>query len=100
MSDFIQSRGLIGFIRGTVKAPALDAIDGGGNQDYYYNNSNYVLWKRSDNLVRGWILATLAQDTRLSVLRLETAEAVWNELRKMFDLTMNLYGYGKYALFL
>ncbi|KAI8571543.1 hypothetical protein RHMOL_Rhmol01G0127800 [Rhododendron molle] len=97
MSDFIQSRGLIGFIRGTVKAPALDAIDGGGesggNQDYYYNNSNYELWKRSDNFVRGWILATLAQDTRLSVLRFKTAEAVWNELRKMFDLTMNLYGY-------
>ncbi|KAF7152073.1 hypothetical protein RHSIM_Rhsim01G0121800 [Rhododendron simsii] len=97
MSDFIQSRGLIGFIDGTVQAPALDAIDGGGvsggNQDYYYKNSNHVLWKRSDNLVRGWILATLAQDTRLSVLRFETAEDVWNELRKMFDLTMNLYGY-------
>ncbi|KAE9465396.1 hypothetical protein C3L33_02695, partial [Rhododendron williamsianum] len=57
MEDFIKKRGLIGFIDGTTK----EEID---NQDYY------KAWKRSDNLVQGWILATLTQDIRLVMLGL------------------------------
>ncbi|KAE9450249.1 hypothetical protein C3L33_17843, partial [Rhododendron williamsianum] len=70
MEDFIERRGLIGFIRG----PAKEEID---NQD--------MAWQRSDNLVQGWILATLVDDVRLRVLGRKTAHEMWTRLTKIFE---------------
>ncbi|KAF7148624.1 hypothetical protein RHSIM_Rhsim03G0047800 [Rhododendron simsii] len=78
MRDFIGSQGLIGFIDGTAAANK-------SNQD------NYMAWKRSDNLVRRWILETLSQDTRLRVLSSETAKDLWTELEGIFDATRSLF---------
>ncbi|XP_058204963.1 uncharacterized protein LOC131318928 isoform X2 [Rhododendron vialii] len=80
MEDFIEKRGLIGFIDGTEE----EEID---NQDYYKAR------KRSDNLVQGWILATLTEDIRLDMLGLETARKLWTNLEKMFVPTSSLWQY-------
>ncbi|XP_058204960.1 uncharacterized protein LOC131318927 isoform X3 [Rhododendron vialii] len=82
MEDFIEKRGLIGFIHDTAKEDIA-------NQDYY------KAWKRSDNLVRGWLLATLTQDIRLSALGWETAKELWTQLEKMFDPTSSLWQYDE-----
>ncbi|KAF7148974.1 hypothetical protein RHSIM_Rhsim03G0102900 [Rhododendron simsii] len=82
MEGFIKKRGLIGFIDGTAK----EEID---NQDYY------KAWKRSDNLVQGWILATLTQDICLVMLGWETAKELWTQLEKMFDPTSSLWQYDE-----
>ncbi|KAF7147325.1 hypothetical protein RHSIM_Rhsim03G0047400 [Rhododendron simsii] len=78
MRDFIGSQGLIGFIDGTAAAKE-------SNQD------DYMAWKRSDNLVRRWILETLCKDTRLRVLSSETAKDLWTELERKFDATRPLF---------
>lgn len=72
MLGFIEKQGLSGFIDGTAKVEI-------GNQDYN-------AWKKSDNLVQGWILATLAEDTRLQMLKEKTAKDMWTILEQMFDL--------------
>ncbi|XP_058208071.1 uncharacterized protein LOC131321072 [Rhododendron vialii] len=77
MRDFIRVRGLIGFIEGTAVAA------GESNRDEAWNGSN--------NLVRGWILATLSEDIRPRVLRYETAKDLWTELEKIFDATRSLW---------
>ncbi|KAI8563474.1 hypothetical protein RHMOL_Rhmol03G0113300 [Rhododendron molle] len=82
MEDFIKKRGLIGFIDGTAKEEIA-------NQDYY------KAWKRSDNLVQGWILATLTEDIRLVILGMETAKKLWTELEKGFDPTSSLWQYDE-----
>ncbi|KAE9465756.1 hypothetical protein C3L33_02336, partial [Rhododendron williamsianum] len=83
MLDFIRMRGLIGFIEGTTAA-------GGSNRD------DYTAWKRSDNLVRGWILATLREDIRprVFVLPSETAKDLWTGLETIFDPTRSTWQLG------
>ncbi|KAH7853287.1 hypothetical protein Vadar_000936 [Vaccinium darrowii] len=74
MLGFIKRQGLIGFIDGTAQEEI-------GNQDYY------KAWKRSDNLVQGWILATLSEDIRLEMSDEITAKEMWEELEENFDRT-------------
>ncbi|KAF7146893.1 hypothetical protein RHSIM_Rhsim03G0048500 [Rhododendron simsii] len=78
-TEFVAlDQGLIGFIDGTATAKK-------SNQD------DYMAWKRSDNLVRRWILETLREDTRLRVLSSETAKDLWTELEEIFDATRSLF---------
>ncbi|XP_058215881.1 protein ACCELERATED CELL DEATH 6-like isoform X1 [Rhododendron vialii] len=43
----------------------------------------YTGWKRSDGLVRGWILAMLTEEILLQVMHLVTAREVWIKLKKI-----------------
>ncbi|KAF7148413.1 hypothetical protein RHSIM_Rhsim03G0046600 [Rhododendron simsii] len=52
MWDFIDSQGLIGFIDGSA-----------ADQPEQSKRDDYMAWKRSDNLVRRWMLATLSEET-------------------------------------
>ncbi|CAL5365333.1 unnamed protein product [Camellia sinensis] len=75
MLDFIESRGLVGFIDGTVEAPPSAPPE---------NEEQYRSWKRSDSLVRGWILTTLTKEILTRVLPFKTAEEVWAKLYAIF----------------
>ncbi|CAL5363366.1 unnamed protein product [Camellia sinensis] len=77
MLDFIESRGLVGFIDGTVEAPPSAPPE---------NEEQYRSWKRSDGLVRGWILTTLTKDILMRVLPFKTAKEVWTTLETTFRL--------------
>ncbi|KAH7845593.1 hypothetical protein Vadar_003887 [Vaccinium darrowii] len=66
MLDVITRAGLLGFIDGTVQAPpktVTTSVNGpkGGNTTHeeIRENEEYVAWKRSDDLVREWILNRL-----------------------------------------
>ncbi|XP_058205425.1 uncharacterized protein LOC131319263 isoform X2 [Rhododendron vialii] len=74
MRDFIRMQGLIGFIEGA---------------DVEESNRDEA-WNKSNNLVRGWILATLSEDIRLRVLSSESAKGLWMRLEEIFDATRSL----------
>ncbi|KAI8569675.1 hypothetical protein RHMOL_Rhmol02G0295600 [Rhododendron molle] len=84
MVDFIKSQGLLGFVDGSTTEAASKRVSQAAS-------SNSVSWRRSDNLVRGWILTTLDKDTRLQVLRYTTARGVWTRLVDMFDRAKNRF---------
>ncbi|KAF7147353.1 hypothetical protein RHSIM_Rhsim03G0044400 [Rhododendron simsii] len=75
MRDFIRMRGLIGFIEGA-------AAEERGRDE---------AWERSNNLVRGWILATLSKDIRPRVLRSKSAKGLWTRLEEIFDPTRSTW---------
>ncbi|KAF5959163.1 hypothetical protein HYC85_000372 [Camellia sinensis] len=95
MLDFIQSRGVVGFINGTLEAPpekvTISVADAGGEIEIEIENEDYKSWKRSDDLVRGWIITTLDLDIRLHVIQYKTAREVWTALEKMCDPSQALY---------
>ncbi|KAI8562678.1 hypothetical protein RHMOL_Rhmol03G0053200 [Rhododendron molle] len=85
MRDFIDRRGLIGFIK---------------DVDVEETNRDEA-WKRSDNLVQGWILATLSEEIRLRVLsketrqrvlpkKFKTAKELWKGLKRILDVTRSV----------
>jgi len=81
MRDFIERRGLIDFI---------DSIA----QERISNKDYYTAWERSDNLVQGWILATLTEDIRLQLRDSTTAKYLWQELSRKFDPTSRFWPLG------
>ncbi|KAL2555625.1 Ankyrin repeat family protein [Forsythia ovata] len=46
--------------------------------------SDFEDWKKSDSLVKGWILSTLEDDVLRHVAYFKTAEQVWSVLKKLF----------------
>ncbi|KAL0411391.1 UNVERIFIED_CONTAM: hypothetical protein Slati_3728800 [Sesamum latifolium] len=97
MVCLIGSEGLLGFVDGTTERPpeiVADAADG-----TTWENPDYDLWRRSDMLVKGWILCSLNDDVVYTVLGLETSRDVWVELQNKFrhisDLHPPQYGPGK-----
>ncbi|XP_047952686.1 uncharacterized protein LOC125198376 isoform X2 [Salvia hispanica] len=69
MLCLLESQGLVGFIDGKVPPP---------------QNSNVVAWRRTDWLVKGWILGTLSNEVIESV-NSHSARTVWLKLECMFS---------------
>ncbi|KAF7142263.1 hypothetical protein RHSIM_Rhsim05G0058400 [Rhododendron simsii] len=59
-------------------------------QERWEEERMYTGWKRSDGLVREWILAMVTEEILLQVMHLETAREVWNKLKKIFTPTFQL----------
>lgn len=91
MLDFTDLQGLAGFIDGTVEA-LPEGVPVSGIGDYSassieeVDNQDYRSWKRSDNLIWGWILIMLTEYILQQVLRFRTAKVAWTMLEKMFHL--------------
>ncbi|KAF5959164.1 hypothetical protein HYC85_000373 [Camellia sinensis] len=91
MLDFTDLQGLAGFIDGTVEAltegvPVSDIGDYSASSIEEVDNQDYRSWKRSDNLIWGWILIMLTKYILQQVLRFRTAKVVWTMLEKMFHV--------------
>lgn len=91
MLDFTDLQGLAGFINGTVEAlpegvPISDIGDYSASSVEEVDNQDYRSWKRSDNLIWGWILIMLTEYILQQVLRFRTAKVAWTMLEKMFHL--------------
>lgn len=86
LDDVITSNGMLGFIDGTVKAPPekvtiSDGTNGsGGTSPMEIKNKEYEAWKRSDDLVRNWILSRLTSSLKEEVSQCKTAKGVWEAL--------------------
>lgn len=77
MLSLIQSQGLRGFIHNISKTTSNDNMK---EEEEEIEKDEY--WRRTDELVRGWILATLHEDLVTLVERLETAKQVWAMLEE------------------
>jgi hypothetical protein len=44
----------------------------------------YIVWRKADHLLRGWIIETLSEETLGLAIGLETAYAVWDALKNEY----------------
>lgn len=70
MTCLVESQGLLGFINGETRRLPDDEAH---------------TWRRSDRLVKGWILGSVGEDALLGVAALDTARDVWVELENIFN---------------
>ncbi|XP_023736007.1 uncharacterized protein LOC111883909 [Lactuca sativa] len=81
MICLLESHGMLGIIDGTLVSPEN-------------SSSEYRLWRRSDALVKGWILGSLSKETLVYIVNRLTggkrhqedfsAKDVWDELQKVY----------------
>ncbi|KAH6832897.1 hypothetical protein C2S53_020722 [Perilla frutescens var. hirtella] len=73
MLCLIESQGFVGFIDGGAPPPPNDS-------------QIYAEWRRSDRLVKGWILGALSDEVVERVVRFDSARELWLELEKNFSI--------------
>ncbi|CAK9138513.1 unnamed protein product [Ilex paraguariensis] len=84
----IESQDFLGFIDDTNTAPAEtvsvpDESSSDGRRQVV--NRDYLIWRRSDRLLKGWILGSLSENVLSSVVGLNTARDVWSKLESSFS---------------
>ncbi|KAF7142376.1 hypothetical protein RHSIM_Rhsim05G0026100 [Rhododendron simsii] len=82
----IESQDMLGFIDGGYPMPAQYTTSNaeGANVVRKIPNPDYVQWRRSDRLLRGWITGTLSEEVLGLVVGLETSAEVWSALLESF----------------
>ncbi|OMP07539.1 hypothetical protein COLO4_07246 [Corchorus olitorius] len=83
MLRLIESQDMLGFINGATPMPKSHVSkDEDAKQEK--ENPDYVGWRRSDRLLRGWITVTLSEEALGLVVGLETSAEVWKALVDAF----------------
>ncbi|KAF8401648.1 hypothetical protein HHK36_012594 [Tetracentron sinense] len=87
VTALIESQDMQGFLNGETLAPeprifTPDSTDADGKKEI--PNPNFIAWKLSDRLLRGWITGTLSEDVLGLVVGLDTAANVWKALENAF----------------
>ncbi|KAL9460032.1 hypothetical protein AB3S75_003264 [Citrus x aurantiifolia] len=79
-----------GFLDGTCPEPAefilkstIEAEASTTKQESVMN-SDYIMWRRSDRLLRGWIIGTLSEEVLGLAVGLETSATIWKVLSEYF----------------
>jgi hypothetical protein len=62
----------------------VPASDGTPTNPTMVANPEFQAWRRSDRLLRGWIIGTLSEDTLSLVIGLDSSQEVWNALHTAF----------------
>ncbi|KAH9711302.1 retrovirus-related pol polyprotein from transposon RE1 [Citrus sinensis] len=70
----IQGNGLEGYIDGSITAPYTDQRT---------PNSEFVIWKRTDQQLLGWLLSSMTESVLGIVLGCKTSFEVWKTLEKL-----------------
>ncbi|XXG42898.1 hypothetical protein AAC387_Pa01g3061 [Persea americana] len=83
----VESQNMLGLIADTCLMPEqflpASSAEGvsGASQSV---NPEYIAWRRSDRLLRGWITGTLSEEVLGMVVGLDTATEVWKTLEDSF----------------
>ncbi|OMO50392.1 hypothetical protein COLO4_38092, partial [Corchorus olitorius] len=78
---------MLGFLDGSIPVPsrilpsAGDTVDGNPPQAI---NPRFSKWRKSDKLLRGWIIGTLSEETLGLVVGLDTSAEVWTALQDTY----------------
>ncbi|KAK2977132.1 LOW QUALITY PROTEIN: hypothetical protein RJ640_005782 [Escallonia rubra] len=86
IARLVEDQGLMGFINGTITAPPKKITvpdDSSPTGTKEVENEDYIKWKKTDLLLRGWILGTLNEDVLVHVHFLKTAKEVWAGLERV-----------------
>lgn len=70
----LSAKNKLGFVDGTIKIPELTSVD-------------YKYWERCNNLVISWLIANLDETIAKSVLFMQTAREIWQDLDDRFGYT-------------
>nr|GFB40624.1 hypothetical protein [Tanacetum cinerariifolium] len=82
---------------GMWKTQMLCLLESSGMLSFIYGispsqNSNRVLWRRSDALVKGWILGSLSEQTLRYVVNLLNTSSADFTAKDIWDKLQNIYG--------
>ncbi|GKA55344.1 ankyrin repeat-containing protein NPR4-like protein [Tanacetum coccineum] len=82
---------------GMWKTQMLCLLESSGMLSFIYErspsqNSNHVLWRRSDALVKGWILGSLSEQTLRYVVNLLNTSSADFTAKDIWDKLQNIYG--------
>ncbi|XXG72136.1 hypothetical protein AAC387_Pa07g1297 [Persea americana] len=83
----LESQDMMGFIDGDIIAPPEMIIapdDSVSTSQKEIINQEFLAWRHSDRLLRGWITGTLNEDTLTIVVGLDTTKDVWTALNDSF----------------
>ena len=72
MAMALVAKNKVGFVNGSIKA-----VDS--------SSSQYGSWKRCDTMVLSWLLNSLSKEISASVIYLDTAFEVWQDLKERFS---------------
>jgi len=72
MQRALLSKNKLKFVNGSIKTPL--PID-----------PNYDSWERCNMMILSWIMRTLAPDIAESVMYIDSAKELWEELRERFS---------------
>ncbi|KAL8155102.1 uncharacterized protein LOC141660675 [Apium graveolens] len=67
----LSAKNKLGFVDGTIAIPSTTAID-------------YKYWERCNSLVISWLLYNLNESIANSVLFMQTAKEIWDDLEERF----------------
>lgn len=90
ISGLIESQDMGGFLDGTYPEPAEFVLkstveaEASTTKQEYVMNYDYIMWRRSDRLLRGWIVGTLSEEVLGLAVGIETSAAVWKALSEYF----------------
>jgi gag-polypeptide of LTR copia-type len=68
----LSSKNKLGFIDGTVARPVK-------------NSADFVAWERCNTMVLSWIWNSVSKELTSSVIYLDTAKEVWEDLKERFS---------------
>jgi hypothetical protein len=84
MLNILESYDLQGFITGETKPPPQFVVVEKSGAQSNKLNPNFIKWRKTDHLVKGWLTATLSEEVLGIVVGLDTAIEVWNALVHAF----------------
>ncbi|KAK9229714.1 hypothetical protein WN944_022678 [Citrus x changshan-huyou] len=79
-----------GFLDGTYPEPAEFVLkstvkaEASTRKQEYVMNSDYIMWRRLDQLLRRWIVGTLLEEVLGLAVGLETSATIWKALSEYF----------------
>ncbi|GAV65380.1 UBN2_3 domain-containing protein, partial [Cephalotus follicularis] len=82
--SLIESQDLLGFINGQTPAPAREIQ---GTNEQQITNPDYIVWRKTDRLVKAWITGTLSEEVLGHAVGTETSHNLWTVLTKAFSQT-------------
>lgn len=101
MLCLLEGQGVLGFINGEIQPPKRDVPLRRSVSLKRKNLENeHKVWRRTDRLVKGWILGSIGRDALDAVSKKETARDVWLELHKIFDQKKDGQSYSKTSFIL
>ncbi|KAF3774051.1 hypothetical protein EJ110_NYTH53994 [Nymphaea thermarum] len=84
MFGLIESQDMMGFIERqiSIQTSTIEIVENGEARSV--PNPEFLAWKKSDRLLRGWITGSLSEEVLGLVVGLQTSSDVWTALLKVF----------------
>lgn len=83
ITNLKESQGCMGFIDGIIRSPHM-LITVSDSPGQLVSNPNFLAWKQTDRLIKGWIISTLSEEILSQVMGSDSAADVWFELKRKF----------------